>query len=285
MTPWQVRKWSAEGKVVLLFNKVYVASGLVDTLEARTAAVRLVMPKHAVVTDRTAAWLWGVGTYTLSELEDPPALDVFVLRGRKRVARFGARGGERDLGPRDVVQVDGVLVTTPLRTALDLACRLSRYEALACLDAFMATHDLSRQELQRELHRFRGRRGVVQARALVQLADPRSESSGESFTRCAIHDEGLPPPEPQVWVRDDSGNRWRLDLAYQWARVAIEYDGEQFHSSDEDKAADHRRRTALRNMGWTVIVVDKTSFKGEALFGWLRELRSALQRAVAIPAR
>ncbi|MXI40516.1 hypothetical protein GRW07_24960, partial [Escherichia coli] len=123
------------------------------------------------------------------ELACIPPLEVFVLRGRKRVQRSEARGGARDLLPEDVVEVEGVLVTTPLRTALDLSCRLRRYEALAALDAFARQHGLTPRELALELaRRYRRRRGVVQARELVALVTSLAESAGESFTRLAIHD-------------------------------------------------------------------------------------------------
>jgi very-short-patch-repair endonuclease len=69
---------------------------------------------------------------------------------------------------------------------------------------------------------------------------------------------------------------YRLDLAYPHARVAVEYDGEAFHTSDEDRAADRKRRTWLRDHGWTVIVVDKNSFTEEAVNAWVAELRAAL---------
>ena len=77
----------------------------------------------------------------------------------------------------------GVWVTTPLRTALDLCCRLPKYGALAAADALARVQGLDSEVMTRELLRFKGRRGVVQARALVSLVDPAAESTGESFTR------------------------------------------------------------------------------------------------------
>ncbi len=43
--------------------------------------------------------------------------------------------------------------------------------------------------------------------------DGRSESSGESFTRLAIADVGLPVPTLQHWVHDGGVPVYRLDLA------------------------------------------------------------------------
>lgn len=69
---------------------------------------------------------------------------------------------------------------------------------------------------------------------------------------------------------------YRLDFAYPFQRVAVEYDGEEFHSSKEQKRADAERREWLHRNGWTVIVVRKDGFTGQRLDTWLRQLRQAL---------
>lgn len=264
-------------KVRRVLRGVYQRADQPDTLLGRAQAVILVLQPFVVICDRTAAWLHGVDTFEHRELEILPPLETFVLRGHSRLRRLGCTGGQRDLAARDICVVDGVTVTTTLRTALDLACKLGRRDALAILDGFMRKHGLTRPEMERELVRYRRRRGVVQARELVPMADPRSESVGESWTRLEIIDAGLPAPRPQYWVRRPGGEPIRLDLAYPLSRVAIEYDGREFHESDERREHDRKRRRWLRDHGWTVIVVDKDSFKGAALDGWILELRTALR--------
>lgn len=268
----------SEGVVRRAVRDVYVRAEVPDSVPLRAKCLSLVISEHSVVTDQSAAWLWGVDTYRLGELSGPPKVDVFVLRGNKRVTRSQARGGERDLARVDWVDVAGVKVTTPLRTALDLACRLPRYEALAALDALMREHNLTTPDLLRELRRFRRRRGVVKARELVSLANALAESSGESFCRLAIHDAGLPSPELQVWVYDGTLPLYRLDLAYRLAMVAVEYDGAAHHSSAEQRDRDEQRRTWLRAHGWTVIVITKDDFRGAARDSWISTLRQALGR-------
>ena len=131
----------------------------------------------------------------------------------------------------DVVLMDGVLVTSPIRTALDLACRLSARDGLAALDAFMRRFGMSHDELRRLLVRYFRRRGVRQARPLVAMADPRSESPGESWTRYEIVTHALPAPQSQHWVHIHGVPTYRLDLPYPRHRVVVEYDGEEFHTS------------------------------------------------------
>jgi hypothetical protein len=217
-----------------------------------------------------------VDTFDYFELEFLPPLETWSLRGRTRVRRTGCSGGTRDLRTSDFVMIDGVLVTTPLRTALDLACRLRRRAALAALDAFMREHGLTREQLRRELVRYYRRRGVVQARRLVGLADGRAESAGESWTRMEMHDHGLPAPELQWWVFVDGVPIFRLDLAYPKHKVAVEYDGREFHEGTDNEERDHARRRWLRDHGWTVVVVTKDMFTPEAIDKWIQEIRDAL---------
>ena len=251
-------------------------------MELRARALAKVAAPHVVVVDRSAAWFWGVSAYSISEESGTVPLDAFSLRGATRVRRAGVRGGSRSLQPSDVLDVGGVRVTTPVRTALDLACSLKRRQAVAIIDALMRAEGLSVADLLAQLPRFRGRRGVVQARDVLGLVDPRAESPAESFTRLIIIDEGLPAPTLQVWVYDDSGQpMFRLDMAYEALMIAIEYDGEEHHSSPEDRAHDAQRRAWLRKRGWIIIEVTKTDLSVEGRAWWIEMLVAARRERLA----
>ncbi|MGZ5417686.1 MAG: DUF559 domain-containing protein [Nocardioides sp.] len=269
----------ANREIRRVLTGVFVRAEVPDTNGLRALAAALVISPFAVACDRTAAWLHGVDVMDYRELDLLPPLETFVLRGHRRTNRRECRGGSRDLLPEDICVIEGVHATTPLRTALDLGCTLSRRRALAALDAFMRIHGITHADMRRLLPRYFRRRGVVQLRQLVPIADGRAESAGESWTRLEILDACLPAPEPQHWVLVDGRPTYRLDLAYPKARVAVEYDGREFHEADEQRAADDIRRRWLRDQGWTVIVVDKDSFTAEALEAWLGELRTALRVA------
>lgn len=275
---WELDEWLATRLLRRVLRGVYQRCDEPDTQQTRARAVALVVQPFAVVCDRTAAWLHGVDTFAYRELEILPPTETWVLRDQPRLRREGCVGGRRDLAAVDVMHLDGTRVTTPLRTACDLGASLPRGEALAALDGFMRVHQLSRDDLQGILPRYRRRRGVIQLRQLVALADERSESPGESMTRLAIIDRGFPDPEPQYWVCEDGRQVWRLDLCYPKHKVAIEYDGSAFHDSPEQRAHDEERRRWLRKRGWTVIVVRKDGFEQFAREGWLRELSDALRR-------
>lgn len=285
LTPARVRRAVAAGVVRRLLYGVYLRGDIELTVPVRLAAAARVMSRDAVACDRTAAWIWGVDTFSYRELDGVPALETFVLRGRHRTSRAETRGGVRDLMPCDWVEIDGVKVTTPLRTALDLGCCLNRRQALAAMDALMRAHGFTRAELVRTLPRYRRRRGVVQLRELVPLVDPRAESQRESWTRLEMHDFGLPAPEVQWWVEVDGVPTYRLDLAYPHARIAVEYDGAEHHTTVEDRQRDEVRRAWLRAQGWTVIVVRADALAPGADVGWLLEIRDALLVAQRPPRR
>lgn len=243
---------------------------------ARAQVAALVMGPTAVLCDRTAAWVLGVDCLAYAELDDPPPLESCVLRGHEPTQRPEVVGRTRDLREDDVIVIGGVRVTSPLRTAADLLCLLPRGQALAAADALMRAHGFSVTDLRRLLVRYYRRRGVIQARNLAPLVDGRSESAGESWTRLAIIDHGLSIPELQYWINVGVRPTYRLDLAYPYARIAIEYDGVAHHSGPVDRARDEDRRAWLREHGWRVIVVTKDSFSDEALARWIGELREML---------
>lgn len=278
ITEKQIRTAVRDGVIRRVIHGVYLRTDQPDTVATRTACAGLVVAQGSVVRDRTAAWIHGVDAFTHSEHTVLPPVETCVARFRAPSDRRGVDGGTRDLAKRDVMVLDGLLVTTPLRTAMDLGCCLRRRDALAVLDQFMGLHGITRETLDREAVRYFRRRGVVQLRALIPLADRRSESPRESWTRLEIIDAGLPAPEPQYWIDLDGVPTYRVDLAYPRHRIAIEYDGEEFHErTAEQRLHDLERRAWLQCQGWTVIVVRRGDFAGAGLERWLGELRHALR--------
>lgn len=256
---------------------VWVDADCQVTLEVRAAALaRLVGPEHVVV-DRSAAWLHGIDAFTYADGVGVPKLETCTRPGRTRKRRAQIDGGVRDLAPDDIAVVDGVAVTTPLRTAADLGARLRRREAYAVLNDFARLHGVTKAELRDIVRRFGRRRGVVQLRSLIDLVEPRVESARESWVLLALIDAGIPTPQPQWWVDVDGVPTYRLDFAWPQRRVCVEYDGIQAHDSPEQRRADEERRAWLRAHGWTIIVVRRGDFDAANVERWLSELRAALR--------
>ena len=121
--------------------------------------------------------------------------------------------------------------------------------------------------------RYRGRRGCRQLRELATLRRRAMPSPRPSRGRASRSSTpGLPVPTPQVEVDLEGWGQVRLDLAYLHLKIAIEYDGAEFHGEDR-RDHDLARRAALRRAGWFVLVVRKEDL---AAGTWLSELRAEL---------
>lgn len=244
VTTKQLRTLLRRGLLREVVHGAYVARQVPDTIVVRSSALRLVMSPGAVVTDRTAAWLHGVDVLPRAAVHAPVPLDVFSTE-ESRLRRPGVHSGIRDLLARDLTQVKGVPVTTLARTALDLGRLMTRYDAIGALDALLR-HGVAREQLEAELPRFKGFRGVVQLRGLLPLADARAESMPESALRLYAVDAGLPPLEPQVWI-----GGFRVDLGSRTLRYAAEYCGRAFHDGPA-RESDLHRTSVLQEAGWLV---------------------------------
>lgn len=195
---------------------VYHGAHLEDSLDLRVECVRLVVPEDAVVTDRTAGWLHGSAmALAPNDHLAVPVVSVFQGPG-KRLRNDVTVSGERRLADRDVVEIHGVRVTTPLRTACDLGRLLRRDGAFAALDAMARLGRFTLDELVAEVERFRGYRGVRQLRAFAPLTDPGAESFGgvgaatEVVRRGELPTAGDADPRPPAGAESDGQARSRV---------------------------------------------------------------------------
>ena len=248
------------GLVRRLFKGLYVAYTVELTVVRRAQAIALVIPTNAVATDETAAWVHGLDLFPRLGPDELPRLSFFQPGAHERLRNQAVASGSRSLAVTDVMLIGGVHVTTPLRTAIDLARLRQPDRALGALDGLLRLGVFTIDDMVRELDRFKGYRGVIQARVLVPLADARSESPAESKLRYEwLHASDLPRPRPQLPVHNPfSSYPWRLDLAVEDLKYAAEYDGQDFHTSNEERQRDRVRRTYLREeRGWTIDVLTK----------------------------
>lgn len=157
----------------------------------------------------------------------------------------------RDGAP--LMMVEGRLATTPAWTAVEVARGLRRPRALATLDAALRSGACDRQDLHMAAVEQFGRRGIVHVRELIPLADAAAESPMESEARLVMFDQGLPTPDLQFEIVDLHGATWRVDFAWPDCRLAVEYEGFDYHSSPDELRHDRRKRTALGQVNWRVM--------------------------------
>jgi very-short-patch-repair endonuclease len=231
-----------------LFPDVYACSSLAITHHRRARAVgRLLLP-GAVLSGRSAAVLWGV---PLAGPDD--AVECTLGAGRRAGTVQGVRVTRRRLPDEDVVRRDGVLVTSPLRTALDLARIEPADEAVVCLDQFLHSRLVTLAELRAAAAATTGP-GCRRIRRAAERADGLAQSPQETRLRLLLHRSALPRPAAQFQVRDARGFVAKVDFGWPEHKIALEYDG-VWHGEAQQVGKDRRRLNRLTEAGWTVIFV------------------------------
>lgn len=185
-------------------------------------AARSLLSDGAVVSHVSAAVVFDLPVWPVP----PDRVDVTRARssGGRRHRRVHVRTAP--LREDEITEIDGVRVTTPARTLLDLARSLPFEQAVVVLDAALATGAVTGEELATAALRAKGWPGCPAARRAIGFADPLSESVGESRSRVAISRAGLPRPVLQWDVVDGAGRHLgRTDFAWPALRTVGEFDG------------------------------------------------------------
>ena len=105
-----------------------------------------------------------------------------------------------------------------------------------------------------------------------------TESEREQMLLHVLREHGLPEPERQFSIYDDSGTFVaRPDLVYRDMKIAMEYDSYQYHVGNEAHVRDSRRRNAMIGIGWLPLVATAEDVR----FGTGRQFVRDVKRARA----
>lgn len=206
------------------------------------AATRKIGP---VFSHQSAAVIWGLPI--IGRWPDEVHL---MAAGRRGVhSKNGVVWHHDRIGDDDVVEIDGMLVTSLLRTLVDLACTTTFLSAVATLDygtkprlvlpSGSKAHGIERDELLARLEAEGPRRGARAARKAALFSDNRSGSTGESLSRGQIHLCRFPAPELQVSFVGADGEedivdfRWEQKQELRTLRLLGEFDGKVKYTRDE----------------------------------------------------
>ena len=205
----------------------------------------------------------------------PPAEVSVPHRGQRAPA--GVLVHRARVAPGEITQVEGVRVTSPVRTAYDLARRGEFVERVVAVDALANVHRFSPDLLLHSATRYPRARGNDGIAGVLTHVDRRAGSPMETRLRLLIVQGGLPRPEVQWVVQDERGRTAvRLDLAYPEHLIGIEYEGED-HTTPDRVLRDISRYTALVNEGWRIYRYTKSEIlRRPALV--LAQLARALER-------
>jgi hypothetical protein len=250
------------GELTRLRRGAYVNSVLPDSAAERhrllVRATLAGLRRPAVVSHQSAAVLhglplWDVPLDRVHVTRSPPAWNDTSTVLCCHVARL------RD---DEVTVVDGLEVTDPIRTALDLARSLPHEAAVVAIDAALHLGVLSHDALRGRLFDIAGTRGSRSAARAVRDADGRSESVGESRSRVILHRWKLAPSALQFEIRARDGALvGRSDFAWEAERLVGEFDGRikygrLLRPGQEPGDAvfeEKRREDAIRDEDWGVV--------------------------------
>ncbi len=219
---------------------------------------------RTLVTRATAAWLWSrrrgvvagqVGSALLGakwvDVDEPveliwrnPHPPVGIITRNARLARD------------EVTRVEGLPVTTPVRTAFDLGRHHPRDEAVAQLDALANATGVKATDVDVLIDRYRGARWMKRLRTALELMDAGAQSPKETWLRLLFIDAGLPRPTTQIVVHNgDHYPLAYLDMGWEAFKVGAEYDGDEHRKDRRRYVKDRSRRTMIDDLGWKVVYV------------------------------
>ncbi len=204
----------------------------------------------AAISHRSATAIWGVPNLKVAMVE-------LTKPGPAPVRRSGLYVHRNLLEPVDLTTRDGLRVTTPARTIVDLATVVPPMLVRRALETWLSTSTMTIDNLVDVLDRTGRRHGSGVVRALLAdraLGLVMPDSPAEGILGETLIAAGLPHPEHHHRVSLPDGTRFELDWAYPSARLALELDGYGVHlASFETFDHDRWRRNDLEIHGWTVL--------------------------------
>ena len=268
----------ARGTLTRLRQGVYVSTGALPDdpramHELRALAEQVAAPGR-IGSHRTAAIALGLPLLRTDAAAAGPVHLTQPLGGRHARGRRRTRM-EFDLGDLPAHHLmtlpSGLVVTTPARTALDLATEMDLPEALMVVDAalryelgnligrvdrraYRNTRALTAAmgALQEAAGRVTGRASRTRVQAVLAVASPLRESPLESWSCGHFHLAGLPEPTLQKRIRTPLGDMYP-DCTWEEFRVIGEADGEGKYADQSAFAREKERESAFRDLGWSVI--------------------------------
>ncbi|MBO1767493.1 hypothetical protein [Allobranchiibius sp. GilTou38] len=237
-----------------------------DGWEQLSANAQLLLLAHAISASAergrlfshcTAARAWGLPTVGKQQ----SSVEMLVADGRTGRSPGLIRRRTQNL-PHGI-ELDGLCVTSPARTAVDIARAQSLASGVSVMDSVLTRGLASHDELRAELRAVpRGGRGRQLAALALALADIGGESAGESLSRVQLYTAGFPRPSLQVEFRDDRGFIGRVDMFWKELGVVGEFDGKTKYGVDDRQSSalaagilwrEKQREDRLRALGLTVV--------------------------------
>jgi hypothetical protein len=233
----------ARGRLHVAMRGVYAVGWPELTRNRRWMAAVLACGDGAALSHRSAAALWGIGT------ERPGVVDISVSR-RAELRRPGLHvRGRPSVAVEDIAFRDGIPVTAPARTMVDLATELHELRVERAVNEADKRDLIDPETLRSELDRYAGEPGAPLLRRLLDKRTFRlSDSDLEVLFRPIAIAADLPPPLTKQRV-----NSYEVDFFWPGIGLVVETDGLRYHRMPSTQARDARRDRAHVLAGMTAL--------------------------------
>lgn len=247
---------------------VRVPRGVPQTL-AQRAQPYLKLAPRGVLSHATALRLRGLPLPAVCERDQ--RLHLTTPSDGAQMRRRGVAGHRAVLADSESETLNGVPVTSPARTFLDIAgtSGVALDEIIVLGDALVNEHRryahartavISLGELRAYVDSAGGRRGAARAREALAWVRVGADSPMETRLRLAVQRAGLPDVLPDYPVIDELGQPVFVDLAFEKYRIAVQYDGGH-HLTPEQQRLDALRAQRLADAGWRQVIITKLDMR------------------------
>jgi very-short-patch-repair endonuclease len=247
--PSAVDRRLRSGELARVLPGVYRLPGAPRTWRQSLMVALLWIGEPAVVSHRAAAALWRIPRF-----EE----EIVEVTGAKNICRISRIVYHRTSAAASVVTIDGLRVTTPARTVVDLASVVSRRVLERALDDLLRRRLVSLESVVDEMGAIgtKGRKGMRTLRNVLRTrfgqGGPSHSEMEKRLFRILVAG-GLPAPRKQHQVRRNGRLFAQFDCAYPSLMIAIEADSYRWHGTQTDWDRDRERDRILKLMGWWIL--------------------------------
>lgn len=224
-----------------LYPDVYVPAAVTPSLRQRTVGAWLWSGRRGIIAGRAAAALHGAQWIDA-------ATPIELISPATRPPR-GVITRDELIDDDELVSYHGMAVTSPARTAFDLARHLPRDLAVRHLDALARASGVTAADALAVGDRHRRARGRRRCNVALDLMDGGAQSPKETWLRLLVIDEGFPRPRTQIHVTDGMNDAF-LDMGWDEPMIGLDYDGELHQSSRTRFVHDVGRNELVHRQRW-----------------------------------
>jgi very-short-patch-repair endonuclease/predicted transcriptional regulator of viral defense system len=247
----QIRTRAAQGWLHRVHRGVYALGHARLTREGRWMAAVLACGDGAVLSHECAGELWKIRQSRGAASRATP-IEVAIPCARGTRSRAGLIVHRlRTLRAGETTTRDGIPVTSPARTILDLASRLPRRQLERAVDEADRLKLCTEDDLDEMVRAHFGRAGAGALATLIREHRAGSTATRNDFEErflalCRSHH--LPQPEVNVPLLD-----YVVDFLWPQARLVVEVDGRGSHATRRAFQADRDRDGRLAVAGYRVL--------------------------------